>query len=145
MMIIALIVVKFLDFYGSCGFLVGFFFQFPGVGWDWVHLVRRSLIGLLHKPRMIDDGECGAVGGIRIGRGNLSTLRKPAPLPLCPPLIPHDMTWARTQPSAVGSHSEQPELWHSLIWGFVSVLTGTLCWFIFWARWRIILIENVND
>jgi hypothetical protein len=26
----------------------------------------------------------GAVGGMRIGRGNPSTWRKPAPVPLCP-------------------------------------------------------------
>jgi hypothetical protein len=30
---------------------------------------------------MIDDDECGAVGGIRIGRGNRSTRRKPDPVP----------------------------------------------------------------
>jgi hypothetical protein len=29
-----------------------------------------------------DDDECGAVGGMRIGRGNLSTLRKLATVPL---------------------------------------------------------------
>jgi hypothetical protein len=29
-----------------------------------------------------DDDECGAVGGMRIDRGNLSTRRKPAPVPL---------------------------------------------------------------
>jgi hypothetical protein len=46
---------------------------------------------------MIDD-ECGAVGGMRIGRGNRSTGRKPAPAPLCPPQIPHDLIWARTWP-----------------------------------------------
>jgi hypothetical protein len=34
------------------------------------------------------DGECGAVGGI-MGRGNRRTRRKPAPVPLCPPQIPH--------------------------------------------------------
>jgi hypothetical protein len=39
------------------------------VGWDWAHLVRRPLIGLLYQPRMIDDDDCGAVGGMRIGRG----------------------------------------------------------------------------
>jgi hypothetical protein len=39
--------------------------------------------GLLCHPRMIDD-ECEAVGGMRIGRGNRSTRRKPAPVPLCP-------------------------------------------------------------
>jgi hypothetical protein len=32
-----------------------------------------------------DDGE---IGGI-IGRGNRSTRRKPAPVPLCPPQTPH--------------------------------------------------------
>jgi hypothetical protein len=26
---------------------------------------------------------------------------KPAPVPLCPPQIPHDMTWARTQAAEV--------------------------------------------
>jgi hypothetical protein len=57
-----------------------------------MHLVRRPLFGLLYQPRMIDDGdECGAVGGMRIGRGNESTRRKPAPVPLCPPQIPHDL------------------------------------------------------
>jgi hypothetical protein len=35
--------------------------------------------GLLHHPQMIDDGDCGAIGRMKIGRGNLSTWRKPAP------------------------------------------------------------------
>jgi hypothetical protein len=39
---------------------------------------------------MIDEGDCGAVGGMKIGRGNRSTRRKPAPAPLCPPQIPLD-------------------------------------------------------
>jgi hypothetical protein len=43
-----------------------------------------------------DDGDCGVIGGIEIGRGNRSTQRKPAPAPLCPPQIPHDQAWART-------------------------------------------------
>jgi hypothetical protein len=34
---------------------------------------------------------------------NRSTRRKPAPLPLCPPQIPHDLTWYRTRAIAVGS------------------------------------------
>jgi hypothetical protein len=72
------------------------------VGWDWVHLVRRPLIGLLYQPRMTDD-ECGAVGGIRIGRGNRITRRKPATVPHCPPKIPHELTWARIRADAVGS------------------------------------------
>jgi hypothetical protein len=33
---------------------------------------------------------------MKIGRGNRSTRRKPAAVPLCPPQIPHELTWART-------------------------------------------------
>jgi hypothetical protein len=52
--------------------------------------------GLLYKPQIIDEDDCGAIGGMKIGRGNRSTRRKPAPAPLCPPQIPHDQTRART-------------------------------------------------
>jgi hypothetical protein len=74
-----------------------------GVEWDWVHLVRRPLIGLLYQPRMIDDDddECGAVGGMIISRGSRSTLSKLATVPLCLPQIPHEMTGARTWAAAV--------------------------------------------
>jgi hypothetical protein len=44
---------------------------------------------------MTDEGDCEAIGGMKIGRGNWSTRRKPAPAPLCPPQIPHDQTRAR--------------------------------------------------
>jgi hypothetical protein len=47
--------------------------------------------------------ECGVVSGMRIGRGNGSTRRKPAPVPLCPPQIPHDLTWDRTRAAEVES------------------------------------------
>jgi hypothetical protein len=43
-----------------------------------------------YQPRMIDN-ECGAVDGMRIGKGNKSTRRKPAPVPLRPLQIPHDL------------------------------------------------------
>jgi hypothetical protein len=75
---------------------------FAGVGWDWVHLVRRPLFGLLYQPRVIDD-ECGAVGGMRIGRGKRSTRIKPTPVPLCPPQIPHVLNWAWPWAAAVAS------------------------------------------
>jgi hypothetical protein len=74
------------------------------VGWHGVHLVRRPLSGLLYQTRMIDDDECGAVGGMRIGRGNRSTRRKPAPVPLCPPQIPHDKDLGSNQ----GSRGRKP-------------------------------------
>jgi hypothetical protein len=48
---------------------------------------RQHIVGY----RIINKG--GAVGGMRIQKGNWSTLRKSAPLPLCPPQIPHDLTW----------------------------------------------------
>jgi hypothetical protein len=43
---------------------------------------------------MIDEGDCGAIGGMKIGRGNRSTRRKPAPEPFCPPQIPLDQNRA---------------------------------------------------
>jgi hypothetical protein len=42
-------------------------------------------------------------GGMKIGRGNPSTRRKPAPTLLCPPQIPLDQTRDRTRAAAVGS------------------------------------------
>jgi hypothetical protein len=78
------------------------FFSFLGVGWDWVHLVRRPIFALLYQPCMIDD-ECWVVGGMRIGRGYRSTQRIPVPVPLSPPKFPHDLTWDRTRAAAVGS------------------------------------------
>jgi hypothetical protein len=42
-------------------------------------------------------------GGMKIGKGNLSTRIKPAPAPLCPPQIPIDQTRDRSRAAAVGS------------------------------------------
>jgi hypothetical protein len=42
-----------------------------------LHLVRRLLTDLLYQPRTIDDA-FQTVGGMRIGKGNRSTCRKPA-------------------------------------------------------------------
>jgi hypothetical protein len=36
------------------------------------------------------DDDCGTVGGMKIGRRNRSTRRKPTPAPFCPPQISHD-------------------------------------------------------
>jgi hypothetical protein len=51
---------------------------------------------------MIDD-ECGAVCGMKIGKGNRITGRKPVPAPIFPPQIPHDFIWDETLAAAVGS------------------------------------------
>jgi hypothetical protein len=53
---------------------------------------------IVPAPGDYDDGEIGGM----IGRGNRSTRRKPALVPLCPPQIPHDAR-KRTQAAAVGS------------------------------------------
>jgi hypothetical protein len=52
---------------------------------------------IVPAPGDHDDG----IGGM-IGRGNRSTQRKPVPVPLCPPQIPHT-AWTRTRAAAVGS------------------------------------------
>jgi hypothetical protein len=53
-------------------------------------LGTAATTGLLYQPQKIDDGDCGAIGGVKIGRGNRSTRRKPTTAPLCQPQIPHD-------------------------------------------------------
>jgi hypothetical protein len=51
-----------------------------------------------------------------IGRGNRSTRRKPAPVPLCPPQTPHAAR-TRTRAAAVGSQGLTAELRHGLyVW-----------------------------
>jgi hypothetical protein len=57
----------------------------------------------------------GAVGGIRIGRGNRGTRRNPPPVPLCQPQVPHELIWVRTSVTAVGSQrqtSRDVTLWN---------------------------------
>jgi hypothetical protein len=49
-------------------------------------------------PGEYDDGEIGGM----IGKGNRSTRKKPAPVPLCPPQTPHAAR-TRTRTAAVGS------------------------------------------
>jgi hypothetical protein len=53
-------------------------------------LGTAATTGLLYQPRITGDGDCGEIGGMKIGKGNRSTRRKPAPEPLCSPQIPHD-------------------------------------------------------
>jgi hypothetical protein len=53
---------------------------------------------IVPAPGDYDDGEIGGM----IGRGNRSTRRKPAPVPLCPPQTPHAARM-RNRAAAVGS------------------------------------------
>jgi hypothetical protein len=50
---------------------------FSGVGLSPLGTAATS--GLLYKPQMIDEGGCEAIGRMKIGSGNRSTRRKPAP------------------------------------------------------------------
>jgi hypothetical protein len=50
--------------------------------------------GLLYQLQMIDESDCGAIGGMKIDRGNPSIRRKSAAVSLCPPQIAHDQTRA---------------------------------------------------
>jgi hypothetical protein len=61
---------------------------------------------------MMEDDECGAVGGI-FGKRNRSTWRNPNPVPFYPPKILNDLTRARTRAIPVGNlylTTEQLEL-----------------------------------
>jgi hypothetical protein len=51
--------------------------------------VESNLVRSALRPSMGLGDYDGEIGGIMIGRGNLSTRRKPAPVPLCPPRNPH--------------------------------------------------------
>jgi hypothetical protein len=48
-----------------------YFLFFSGIGLSPLGTAATS--GLLYKPQMIDEGDCGAIGGMKFGRGNRST------------------------------------------------------------------------
>jgi hypothetical protein len=58
---------------------------------------NRSIVP---APGDYDDGE---IGGMMIGRGTRSTVRKPAPVLLCPLQTPNMPARTRTRAAAVGS------------------------------------------
>jgi hypothetical protein len=64
------------------------------------------------------DYDNGEIGGM-IGKGNRSTWRKPAPVPLCPPQTPHAAR-TRTRAAAVGSQRLTTELRHDLYWEYLT-------------------------
>jgi hypothetical protein len=75
----------------------------PPLGWSGtVSTITETTTGILYQPRILMDDECGALGG-KLSRGNRNTRRKPAPVPLCPPQIPYDLSRTRTRASTVGS------------------------------------------
>jgi hypothetical protein len=69
---------------------------------SWGGLRPSPLLGQLYQPRMMDGGECGAVGGM-VGRGNQSTREYSVSVSLCSTQIPHDLPRAQTRATAVAS------------------------------------------
>jgi hypothetical protein len=70
------------------------------------------------------DYDNGEISGM-IGRGNRSTRRKPAPVPLCPPQTPH-VARTRTRTAAVGSQRLTTELRHGLTFVLNATLFATM-------------------
>jgi hypothetical protein len=99
-----------------------FFFNLYSGGWN-----PRSTrhCGHCASPGWYDDGEIGGM----IGRGNRSTQRKPAPVPLCPPQTPNA---ARTLTRAPAVGSQRLTGWatarptSTLANSMVCLLTSTL-------------------
>jgi hypothetical protein len=54
-----------------------------------------ATMGLFYQPRMVIMDECGAYGIMRNGRLDRNTRRNPAPVPLPPQHISHDLTRER--------------------------------------------------
>jgi hypothetical protein len=88
------------------------------------------MFDLLYQPRMIDDDdddECGAVGGIRIGRGNHSTREKTCP----------SVTLSTTNPTSPGLGSNpgrrggKPVI-NRLSYGTAKALVGYFLFFFYW-------------
>jgi hypothetical protein len=69
--------------------------------------VQLGPLGTLATNRPVvpspDDYDDGEIGGMMIGKGNRSTRRKPAPVPLCPPQTPY----------AVPGHEPGPPRWEA--------------------------------
>jgi hypothetical protein len=64
-------------------------------------LGTAATTGLLYQPQRTDDGDCEEISRMKFAREHRSTRRKPVPVPLFPPQIPHDLTRARTWAAAV--------------------------------------------
>jgi hypothetical protein len=69
-----------------------------------------------NRPMMSTPGDYdnGKIGGMMIDRGNRSTRRKPAPVPLCPLQIPHAVPGQELGPQRWEARDYPPELWHGL-------------------------------
>jgi hypothetical protein len=67
------------------------------LGWNWVHLVRRPLFGLLYRPRMMDDDGCRALYGMRMIRETEVLGENPCPRATLSTINPTRPDWDRTR------------------------------------------------
>jgi hypothetical protein len=80
---------------GNQGSLIIFFNSISGGGVQLGQLgAAATNTPIVPAPGDYDDGEIGGM----IGKGNRSTRRKPAPVPLCSPQILHDLTGGKPVP-----------------------------------------------
>jgi hypothetical protein len=105
--------------------------------WGGVRLGPRGTAATIWPNAPAHNDECGAVSRMS-GRGNRSTRRKPAPVPLCPPQI---LTWARSRAAVVGSRrlsawamARPPKEFPSILWN-PKVLVRTMLWSQSSAMW----------
>jgi hypothetical protein len=99
-------------------------------------LGTAATTGLFYQLQTINDGDCGAIGGMKIGRGSQSTVRKPAL-----PQIPHDQNRAWTEAAAM--ESQRLTAWAMVrpLWWVLSqclnlvFIIVTLSWF--WSWWNL--------
>jgi hypothetical protein len=66
-------------------------------GWSGTQSTITAAISWLIIPALDDGDDCGVISGTNEWLGNRNTGRKPSPVPLCPPQIPHELTWDRTR------------------------------------------------
>jgi hypothetical protein len=70
------------------------------MGWDYVSVELRPPTDPLSIPQMIHEWIWSS-GGTILTRETEGLGEKPVSVPLCPPQIPHELTWARTWFSVV--------------------------------------------
>jgi hypothetical protein len=77
------------------------------------------------RPAVIGDGDCGEIGGVKIGRGNRSTRRKPAPAPLSTVCYRQNFTFFLTYRRHVNSDCSILPLFPNVRYKFSHILSSS--------------------
>jgi hypothetical protein len=62
-----------------------------------------TISGLMYRPQMTEEGDCEAIGGMRLARETEVLGENLPQRHFVPPQIPHDQTRVRTRAAQVGS------------------------------------------